>query len=249
MRRRHDSDGGWDNVRGTIATDDGEQTVFLKRHLLPELARREADGVAACQRAGVPVMTVLAVGSTETGRCETPAFYRGPDRRRVASVLMTAEAGTTDAARLLADRADPEAVLPPVARTLGSLHAAGLIHNDCSLVHFRMSGLGDATARLIDLQNWRAYPTGSRAHQSRQVKDLALVRSSLLRIGLGKPVTALWWSLYAAAYEAGCGHPPPKGLRSLVAVRSDVRRSRAVVRAVRRGRWHRLLPARLRRAS
>lgn len=208
-RRRAD---GWENVHGRL----GGRIVFLKRHADPDSGPIEAAGVAACEAAGVPAMTVLAVGS---------------DGMR--SLLLTAGVGDgTSVFDALADRSQSaEPILAAAADTLARLHAAGLSHSDGTLNHYLLDGPDDSPiARLIDLQGYRTGGARSRAW-----KDLGSVRTSLMRLGRHRELAPLWWRLYADA-RAACGAPLASWHRVGMTLRADARLAKTALRHGLRGR-------------
>ncbi len=133
----------------------------------------EALRVAACRRAGVPTMNVIAAGQ-KTGR-----------RPWEARSLFISEAieGAREADEFWSQSIDPPGSGPPgrqrrmsllteMARITRLLHRAGLFHRDLYWCHFFVSEPrpGQFQVHLIDLQRQRGRPVGFRSYAT--IKDL-----------------------------------------------------------------------------
>lgn len=155
-----------DNCRLTLVKADGSKVrVFLKRHREPTrpLWRRllfwngngsagiqEADQVGACQRAGVPTMTVIAAGEQSTREFRQSFFMS----EEVAGGIPADDAWRGRCVGANFDESTRRRFLDALAFTAQRLHAAHLYHRDFYWCHFlvREPSPGRFVAHLIDLQ-------------------------------------------------------------------------------------------------
>jgi hypothetical protein len=175
-----------DTIDVLSPADESPVRLHLKRHTAQRVRRtpslghgpiragvaagiHEADAVGACQRAGVPVMRVVAAGqqATEDGR-RADSFFISEDLR---GALPAEEYWARHVAA--DDLTQRQAVLDALARAAARLHGAGLFHRDLYWCHFMVTPPASSDAQpevaFIDLQ---------RLHRPRlagyaRMKDLA----------------------------------------------------------------------------
>lgn len=204
-----------DNCRLTLATAAGPVEAYLKRHRIDSArlhrsecralpagqspAEAEASAVWRCRQAGVPSLTVLAVGTRSYGPRRSDSFF-----------LSAALAGCVPASELFASQAESDSVavdrpgrqhaaMVAIGRLAGRLHRAGLVHHDLYLEHFFLDtarliasdGLANA-AFLIDLQRIERRPVWQPP-----LKDLGQIYGSCA----AQPAAATLWDVFLRHYD------------------------------------------------
>lgn len=159
----------------------------------------QADAAAACRRAGVPTMQVVAAGSS----CgdEPPDRHAPCDSVFISRFLDRASPADRFWDRRLAAPgrgAQRLQLLEAMARVAAALHRDGLYHRDLYWCHFMVEPRADESfdVRLIDLQ--RLYAPNAMAAAYGRVKDLAQFWLSKPR-GPGGPSAAEmrhWFAAY-----------------------------------------------------
>ncbi|MDH3583351.1 MAG: lipopolysaccharide kinase InaA family protein [Phycisphaerae bacterium] len=192
----------------------GPLGVFVKRHRMPVEAGRsaapqkspglaEANAAAACRRASVSTVSVVAAGAVEIAGA-------GGESARVDSFVMTELMGDRLSAAdywktklagqepVAADVAEARrGLIGALALATRRLHRASLFHKDLFWNHFFVGQQVDGSfdACLIDLQRLRHISSGwQRCYW--ELKDLSQMRLAMYARAVGPEDVKLWYRRY-----------------------------------------------------
>jgi len=242
--------GGWDNLKTKFAShDDGTAPLegFVKRH--QPLANgtsgavEEAEAIFRFQDANLTSMKVIAVGTT----AQPVQLSNG---RKFSSVFLseglTSTGNIYDQIERFKANQDPQNetkindLIRSVAQLIGKMHAADLYHGDCNFSHVLEVPTpltSSSQLSLIDLQGAREL-TGIQAIYA-LLKDMGQLRASLIRAGVYRSHSKLWYSTYFSFSDSN-NRPSISHsvLRRMIEFRSDLRMSRRLFRQLTKLQWN-----------
>jgi hypothetical protein len=222
---------GWDNFQLTLPTTSHltpRPFLFGKRHRTHwhwnDPAFREAAAAVRCHAGSVPCMKVVACGSTpypvsdSEGRRFSSIFLSEPIGIGKSAIIAIHEA----AARGAEGRTELMAILDAFARTTALMHASHVYHGDCHPGNFIFANehSGGRRIEVIDLQSSQI--GGSPWSVRAWLRDMCLIRSWWIRLGVYFEYEDHWYSRYL--HWAQAKHLQrwmARGGRSLISVLSD----------------------------
>jgi len=196
---------GWDNVKLDIPSTSystPRSFLFMKRHRAfwhwRDSAFREARAALICQAGSVPCMKVVACGTTTEpvtdgqGRWFSSIFISEPIGKSKSVSEMTYEAlsqGKEGRDSLLE-------IIDAVAKAVGKMHSCHVYHGDCHLWNFILADeiSEQLCIKAIDLQSSRIGPSWQ-SYRS-WLRDMCLVRSWWIRLGVKLDDLNYWYSRY-----------------------------------------------------